>query len=67
MLQFTIPDMTCGHCARRVVNAILGIDPQAQIVTDPPAREVKVTTKVDEALLLAALHEAGYPAERKSS
>ncbi len=65
MLQFIIPGMTCGGCARRVTNSILSVDPEAQIVTDPPSREIKVTTMADEQALLAALVEAGYPAERK--
>ncbi len=65
MFQFTIPGMTCGGCARRVTNAILSVDPAAQIITDPPSRDVKVTTKANEQALLAVLSEAGYPAERK--
>ena len=65
MFQFTIPGMTCGGCARRVTNAILSVDPQAQIVTDPPSRDVKVISKANEQALLAALGEAGYPAEQK--
>ena len=65
MLRFNVPDMTCGGCAQRVTNAILGVDPAAQIVTDPPSRDLKVTTQADEQVLLAALAEAGYPAIRK--
>lgn len=64
MFRFTIPGMTCGGCARRVTNAILGVDPGAEVITNPPSREVKVTTKADEQALHAALSEAGYPAER---
>ena len=65
MFQFTIPGMTCGGCARRVTNAILSVDPQAQIVTDPPSRSAKVTSTAKEETLLAALGEAGYPAGQK--
>lgn len=65
MFQFTAPDMTCGGCARRVNNALLSVDPAADVTTNPPTREVTVTTKVDEQVLPAALTEAGYPAERK--
>ncbi|HMQ94422.1 MAG TPA: heavy-metal-associated domain-containing protein [Amaricoccus sp.] len=65
MFQFTVPGMTCGGCARRVTNAILSVDPEAQVITDPPARDVKVTTRADEQALVAALAEAGYPAQRK--
>ncbi|MBX3584460.1 heavy-metal-associated domain-containing protein [Agrobacterium tumefaciens] len=67
MFQFTIPGMTCGGCARRVTNAILSVDPQAQIVTDPPSRDVKVISKANEQALLAALGEAGYPAEQPAA
>ena len=65
MFQFIIPGMTCGGCARRVTNAILSVDPQAQIATHPASHDAKVTTNADEQALLAALAEAGYPAERK--
>ncbi|OQM73917.1 heavy-metal-associated domain-containing protein [Manganibacter manganicus] len=67
MFQFTIPGMTCGGCARRVTNAILSVDPQAQVVTDPPSRDVKVISKANEQALLAALGEAGYPAEQPAA
>ena len=65
MFRFTAPDMTCGGCARRVNNALLSVDPAADVTTNPPTPEVTVTTKVDEQVLPAALTEAGYPAERK--
>lgn len=65
MFQFTVPGMTCGGCARRVTNAILSVDPAAEIITDPPARDVRVTTSADEQALVTALAEAGYPAECK--
>ncbi|MRX50554.1 copper chaperone [Paracoccus sp. S-4012] len=65
MFQFAVPDMHCGACARRVTNAILSVDPKAEVVTDPPARDLQVTTQAEEQAILAALAEAGYPAERK--
>ncbi len=64
MFQFTIPGMTCGGCARRVTDAILSVDPAAEVITDPPSRAVKITTSVGEEALVAALAEAGYPARR---
>ncbi len=66
MFQFTVSGMTCGGCARRVTNAILSVDPVAEVTTNPPSREVTVTTQADEHAILAALAEAGYPAERKN-
>lgn len=61
MFQFTIPDMTCGNCARHVSEAIHSVDPAAVIATDPPARDVKVTTGADKQAIIAALTQAGYP------
>ncbi len=61
MLRFYIPNMTCGGCAQSVTKALLSVDPQARIETDPPAREVRVESTMDESAFLAALNEAGYP------
>ncbi|QYF93085.1 heavy-metal-associated domain-containing protein [Massilia sp. PAMC28688] len=61
MIRFYIPNMTCGGCAKSVTSALLSIDPQARIETDPPAREVRVDSVLDESAFLVALSEAGYP------
>lgn len=65
MFQFTVPGMTCGGCARRVTSAILSVDPTAEVITDPPARDVKIITHAEEQAIVAALAEAGYPPQRK--
>jgi copper chaperone len=61
MLRFYIPNMTCGGCAKAVTKALLSVDPQARIETDPPAREVRVDSALDESAFLAVLSESGYP------
>ena len=61
MLRFYIPNMTCGGCAKAVTKALLSVDPQARIETDPPAREVRVDSTLDESAFVAVLREAGYP------
>ena len=30
--QFDVQGMTCGHCERAVTDAVLELDPQAQVV-----------------------------------
>jgi copper chaperone len=64
MLRFYIPNMTCGGCAKAVTKALLSVDPQARIETDPPAREVRVDSALEESAFLAVLGEAGYPDKR---
>ncbi|MCL5426859.1 MAG: heavy-metal-associated domain-containing protein [Gammaproteobacteria bacterium] len=61
MLQFYIPNMTCGGCANSVTKALLSVDPEARIETDPPERKVQVDSTLDESAFLEALSEAGYP------
>ncbi len=63
MLRLYIPKMTCGGCAKSVTKALLSVDPQARIETDPPAREVRVDSAQEESAFLAVLSEAGYPAK----
>lgn len=64
MIRFTVPDMTCGGCVRGVTRAIRGVDSEARVEADPVTREVRVEgTRADEAALLDALAEAGFPAE----
>lgn len=64
MLRFYIPNMTCGDCAKSVTKALLSVDPQARIETDPSAHEVRFVSALDESAFLAALSEAGYPGQQ---
>ncbi len=65
MLRLHVPNMTCGGCAKSVTRALQSVDPQARIETDPPGREVRIESAVDESALLAVLAEAGYPAKKR--
>jgi copper chaperone len=61
MIEFQIPNMTCGHCAARVTQAIRTVAPEARMEFDLAAH--RVTLDADEAreTLAEALTEAGYP------
>ncbi|NTC12573.1 heavy-metal-associated domain-containing protein, partial [Agrobacterium tumefaciens] len=48
MLRFTVPNMTCGGCAKSVTKAIQSLDASAVISTDPSKREVLVDTNAAE-------------------
>lgn len=64
MHHFHIPTMTCGGCAKSVTKALLSVDPNARVETDPPARQARVDSAMAEGAFLAALAEAGYPDRR---
>lgn len=60
MLDFKIPDMTCGHCVRSVTAAVKAIDPNAELTIDLPTHHVQVQTGASRDALVAQLVEAGY-------
>ena len=61
MLEFNLPDMTCGHCASTVTMAVKQVDPDAKVEVDLNAKKVKVDSGEERPQIAAALTEAGYP------
>jgi copper chaperone len=59
--EFKLPDMTCGHCASRVTQALVGTKLASYVNIDLKARLIKVRSDEDRTTLAAALAEAGYP------
>ena len=60
MLEFNIPNMTCGHCVRAVTEAVQALDAQAAVHIDLPTQRLQVTSSAPRAAVVAALLEAGY-------
>ena len=60
MIDLTIPDMTCGGCARGVTAAIKSVDPAAELVIDIESHKVQVKTSASAAAVKAAVVEAGF-------
>lgn len=60
MIEFRLPDMTCGHCASRVTQALKAADPACQVRIDLKARQVQVDGSEDRQTLVDVLTEAGY-------
>ena len=61
MIEFKLPDMSCGHCASTVTRAVQQVDPQARVDVDLAGKTVKIETGQDRAPIARALAEAGYP------
>jgi copper chaperone len=60
MLDFQIPNMTCGHCVRAVTEAVKAADPKAEVQIDLPSHRVQVQTSAERQAVVAKLAEAGY-------
>lgn len=61
MIELTVNDMTCGHCASRVTQAIKSVDEQAKVSIDVAKKYVRIDGAGDIDAITAALTEAGYP------
>lgn len=62
-MEFTIPAMSCGHCAGAITKAVKALDPAAQVNVDLASKKVVVQTPRDRQAVAAALAQAGYPAQ----
>lgn len=61
MIEFNLPDMTCGHCASTVTNTVKQVDPRATVEVNLETKEVKVESSGNRQQFAQALAEAGYP------
>lgn len=60
MIDWSIPTMTCGHCAGVVTKTVRAADPSAQLEIDLSSRRVRIQSEADPAALAAALAAEGY-------
>lgn len=65
MVQFHIPKMSCSGCATSVTQAVKAIDANADVDVDLTTKLVSVKSNSAPASLVAALSDAGYPAEQR--
>ena len=61
MIEFKLPDMSCGHCVSRVTQALKGADPACSVEVDLASKTAKVHSDEPRELLAETLTEAGYP------
>ena len=61
MYQFSLPDMSCGHCVAAITEAVKTADAQARVAVDLATKTATVDSALPRDTLAAALAEAGYP------
>ena len=57
---FTVEGMTCGHCEKAVTQALVTVDPQAQVIIDRGQKSVSVESEQTREVLRQAITEEGY-------
>jgi len=62
-IEYTVPDMTCGHCKQAVSGELAGVRGVEAVEVDLETKLVTVKgVDLDDAALRAAIDEAGYEA-----
>ena len=59
-LAFTVPDMTCGHCAKTITGAVLAAYPAAKVDIDLAAKRVAVQGAGERAAVVSLMEAEGY-------
>jgi copper chaperone len=62
MFTLKIPNISCGHCARAITDAVHELDPDAVVQVDVEARSAAIDTRADPASVREKLAAEGYPA-----
>lgn len=63
LMNFSVPDMSCGHCTASIEKAVKAADPDAGVSCDLPNRQVRVDSTLPTDRVQAAIRDAGYEAE----
>ncbi len=60
MIELKVERMTCGGCAATVRAAVAEVAPEARMEIEIPTGTLRVEGEADEALIRAAIEQAGY-------
>jgi copper chaperone len=60
MIEFTVNDMTCGHCASTITRAVKDVDAASRCEIDLGQHKVRIESAHAAAEFKAAIEEAGY-------
>ncbi|RCK51203.1 heavy metal transporter [Thalassospira profundimaris] len=64
MLKLKVEEMSCGHCVKAVTEAASSVNDVEKVEVDLAGGLVTVSGHPDSAAVIAALDEAGYPAQQ---
>ncbi len=60
MIELTIEDMTCGHCASVIQKAVQSVDATSRCEVDLGTKRVRLTTSKSVGAFVDAIARAGY-------
>jgi len=60
MIELTVKDMTCGHCASTITRAVKDVDAAGQCEVDLATKRVRIASSHAAQEFVDAIQEAGY-------
>ena len=61
-MQFQVPDLSCGHCARTITLAVQRVAADASVEVDIARRIVTIAGPITASQAVAAMAAENYPA-----
>ena len=63
MIEFTVKDMTCGHCAATITKAVAAVDAGGRCEVDLQGKRVRIESARPAEEFRTALEDAGFTPE----
>jgi len=63
MIEFTVKDMTCNHCAATITKAVKGVDAGGTCEVDLAGKRVRIESGKPAEAFRAAIEDAGFTPE----
>lgn len=60
MIEISVNDMTCGHCASAIARAVKEVDSAGRCEVDLAAKRVRIESGEPAPAFVEAIAEAGY-------
>ena len=61
--RYSVPEVSCNHCRVAIIEEVSGLESVTDVEVDLDNKTVAVSGQVDDAVVIAAIREAGYSAE----
>lgn len=67
MIEFTVKDMTCNHCAATITKAVKEVDASGRCEVDLAGKRVRIESPRPAEAFRAAIEDAGFTPEAPAS
>lgn len=67
MIEFTVKDMTCNHCAASITRAVKQVDAEGRCEVDLAGKRVRIESTKPVEGFRAAIEDAGFTPEAPAS